>query len=114
MAKKDKGENLVTAPLPLKKLYLETYRERLSHRPIKAEYSDIFDLKTKLWKLRYEELKSVKSLPWTSTNLRKAITGLKMNQAGDPSGIISELFKSGVLGQDLEQGLLMLCNGMKS
>ena len=74
MAKKDKGGNLVTAPLPLKKLYLETYKERLSHRPMKAEYSDIFDLKTKLWKLRYEELKSVKSL--TLTHLRKAIKGL--------------------------------------
>ena len=78
---------------PRQKLYLETYKERLSHRPMKAEYSDIFHLKTKLWKLRYEELRNVKSLPWTRANLNKAIKGLKINQAGDPSGIISELFK---------------------
>ena len=32
----------------------------------------------------------------------------------NPSGIISELFKLGVLGWDLAQGLLMLCNNMKS
>ena len=58
MAKKDKGGNLITAPLPLKKLYLETYKERLSQRPMKAEYKDIFRLKNYLWKLRYEELKN--------------------------------------------------------
>ena len=114
MAKKDKGGNLITAPLSLKKLYLETYRERLSERPMKAEYQDIYNLKNELWKLRYEELKSIKSAPWTLANLNRAIKGLKTNQSGDPSGIISELFKPGVLGQDLAQGLLMLCNGMKS
>ena len=114
MAKKDKGGNLISAPLPLKRLYIETYRERLSHRPIKSEFKDIYLLKTKLWELRYEDLRSIKSSPWTLTNLNKAIMGLKINQSGDPSGIISELFKPGVLGQDLARGLVMLCNGMKT
>ena len=81
---------------------------------MKADYKDIYQLKTKLWNLRYEDLKSRKSLPWTSNDLNKAIKGLKVNQSGDPSGIISELFKPGVLGKNLEQGLLMLCNNMKS
>ena len=67
-----------------------------------------------MWNLRYEELKSIKSQPWQVINLNKAIKGLKINQSGDPSGIISELFKPGVLGQDLQEGLLMLCNNMKS
>ena len=35
MAKKDAGGNLITAPLPLKKLYVETYRKRLEARPMK-------------------------------------------------------------------------------
>ena len=81
---------------------------------MKAEYKNIFKLKNYLWRLRYEELKSIKSSPWTLANLNRAIKGLKINQSGDPSGIISELFKPGVLGQDLAQGLLMLCNGMKA
>ena len=114
MAKKDKWGNLITAPLPLKKLYLETYKERLAHRPMKAEYKDIFELKSVLWRLRYEELKNRKSPPWTVANLNRVIKGLKSNQSGDPNGIISELFKPGVLGQDLAEGLVMLCNGMKS
>ena len=114
MAKKDRGGNLVTAPLPLKKLYLETYRERLSHRPMKKEFEDIYQLKTLLWELRYEDVKDVKSAPWDMANLNKAIKGLKINQSGDPSGIISELFKPGVLGQDLAKGLLSLLNGIKA
>ena len=114
MAKKDKGGNLITAPLPLKKLYLQTYKERLAQRPMKAEYQDVYKLKSDLWKLRYEDLKSKKSQPWTLANMNRAIKGFKNNQAGDPNGIICELFKPGVLGKDLAQGLLMLCNGMKS
>ena len=114
MAKRDKGGNLITAPLPLKKLYLETYKERLSQRPMKAEFQEVYKLKNELWKLRYDVLKTRKSPPWTLANLNRAIRGLRINQSGDPNGIISELFKPGVLGQDLAQGLLMLCNGMKS
>ena len=63
MAKRDAGGNLVTAPLPLKKLYVETYKKRLENRPIKVEHKDLFDLKTKLWELRYNEVKNVKSSP---------------------------------------------------
>ena len=63
MAKRDAGGNLVTAPLPLKKLYIETYKKRLEHRPMKEEYKDIYELKTLLWDLRFREIKGLKSLP---------------------------------------------------
>ena len=112
MAKQDVGGNLVTAPLPLKKLYIETYRNRLAHRPMKKEYEDIFELKMLLWDLRYEELKSNKSAPWKMNNLNKAIKRLKNNQSGDPSGLISELFDPGIMGQDLACEVLQLLNGI--
>ena len=38
----------------------------------------------------------------------------KNNQSGDPSGLISELFKPGVMGQDLAHSLLDLLNGIKA
>ena len=47
-------------------------------------------------------------------HLEKAIKGLKTNQSGDPSGIINELFKPNVMGQDLALGLLDLMNGIKT
>ena len=50
MAKHDSKGNLITNPAALKKLYLQTYTERLSHRPMKPELLDIFYLKSELWK----------------------------------------------------------------
>ena len=38
----------------------------------------------------------------------------KNNQSGDPSDLISELFKPGVMGQDLAHSLLDLLNGIKA
>ena len=64
MAKKDSGGNLVTAPLPLKNLYIETYKNGLAHRQMKSEYTDIFELKSLLWKLRYENATSLPPGPW--------------------------------------------------
>ena len=84
MAKKDDGCNLITSPLPLKKLYLETYRKRLAPRPMKEEYKDIFQLKTLLWKLRLEYLKIKKSAPWNLDNQNGVITKLKNFQSIDP------------------------------
>ena len=53
-AKKDKNGKLVTNPEKLLDLYLETYKERLSHRKMKKEYDDIFKMKNQLWELRLE------------------------------------------------------------
>ena len=113
MAKRDEGGNLITAPLPLKTLYIETYKKRLQHRPILEEYEDIYELKTLLWKLRCDEVKQKKSAPWELSYLLKILKGLKNNQSRDPSGLINELLKPGVMGQDLAKGLLDLINGIK-
>ena len=114
MAKKDLGGNIVTAPLPLKVLYLETYKKRLEHRTMKYEHKDIFELKTLLWKIRFSEIKKVKSPKWELSSLFEVLKGLKNNQSRDPSGLIHELFKPKVIGQDLAVGLLDLLNGIKS
>ena len=65
MAKRDSGGNLVTAPNPLKNLYAETYKKRLENRIIKSEHKDLYELKTHLWELRYDEIRKVNSSPWT-------------------------------------------------
>ena len=113
MAKRDAGGNLVTAPLPLKKLYIETYKKRLEHRVMKPQHMDIFKLKTLLWELRCNQVSKVKSSPWLMSNLQKTLKGLKNNQSRDPAGLVNELFKPAVLGKDLAKGLLELINGVK-
>ena len=77
MAKVDKDGNLVTAPNLLRKLYLETYFNRLKHREMKKDLLDIYDLKMDLWSSRLTVLNSRKTSPWTRENLDSALSSLK-------------------------------------
>ena len=45
MAKKDAKGNVITAPHLLKKLYLDTYKDRLRHRDMKKEFEHVYYLK---------------------------------------------------------------------
>ena len=114
MAKHDSEGNLITAPETLKKLYLETYKKRLSHRTMKEDYLDIFFLKTELWESRLENIKKIKTPPWNKTDLDKVLKGLKNNKSMDPHGMINEVFKEGYIGTDLKDALVLLLNGVKA
>ena len=71
-------------------------------------------MKTKLWGERLNSLKEVKSNNWTIKDLDKVIKSLKKNQTTDPSGMISELFLPGIMGSDLQSGVISLINGIKN
>ena len=113
MAKLDSSGKLVTRPNELKKLYLKTYSDRLEHRTMNAELDDIFQLKNELWKQRYEKCKQLKTPRWTEDDLWKVLKKLKNNKTRDPMGLINEIFKPGVIGQDLFSALLALLNESK-
>ena len=49
MAKKDEDGNLITSQEALKKLYINTYTNRLKHRQMKDEFQGMVDLKNILW-----------------------------------------------------------------
>ena len=114
MAKVDESGILVTAPNLLKDLYLRTYSNRLKHRLMKPEYSDLFCLKMELWTSRLENLKECKSSDWTMKNLEEELYNLKNNKTMDPHGMINEVFKKDCIGIDLKKALLLLFNGIKS
>ena len=113
MAKKDENGILITAPGLLKSLYLRTYEERLRNRAMKSELMDVFFLKDELWKSRIIELKSKMTKPWSKEQLKKALKSLKNNKTRDPNDMINELFKEECIGNDLEDALLELFNGIK-
>ena len=113
MAKLDEKGMLITSPNLLKSLYLRTYKHRLRQREMKTDYSEIFVLKTELWNSRMKELIENKSEPWEMENLMKVLKSLKNNKSMDPNGMINEIFKPGVIGEDLKEGLLSLFNGIK-
>ena len=48
--------------------------------------------------------------PWSIEDLDIVLKGLKTNKSRDPLGYLNELFKPGVIGDDLKLGLLKLMN----
>ena len=113
-AKIDSSGQMITSPNLLRDLYLKTYTERLSHRTIKSEYDDIYEMKTMLWEMMLYECKSKKSNPWEMSELEKVLKNLKTNKSRDPLGLINDIFKPGCMGEGLKQALLSLLNQCKS
>ena len=81
---------------------------------MKGEYEDILILKNQLWSLRLSNLKRKVTNPWTMDNLNRALKSLKNNQSRDLLGMINELFKPGIIGDDLKSSTLCLMNSVKS
>ena len=111
--KKNRNGQIITNPEALKGLYVETYKLRLRHRPMREDLEELKVLKEELFNLRLLAAKLTKSKRWDLDQLDEVLVGLKKNKARDPLGIINELFKPGVIGLDLKKSLLQLLNGVK-
>ena len=70
---------------------------------MKPELMDLFVLKRELWDSRLEELRASPSKLWKMEDLEKVLKNLKSNKTRDPHGLINELFKPGVIGEDLKR-----------
>ena len=113
MAKLDKHGNLITAPEVLKKLYLETYVDRLKHRDVEPGCESNYLKKVELWNMRFNYLRNRKTENWTEDELTVTLKQLKNNKTRDPSGLINEIFKPPVIGKDLKDALLQFINGIR-
>ena len=112
-AKLDFNGQLETNPENLKKLYLKTFQQRLRHRPIRGDLINLKYLKETLFELRLEFVKLVKSKPWTRSQLNDVLSALKSNKSRDPHGLVRDIFKPGVIGEDLEKSLLTMMNRIR-
>ena len=112
-AKKDTKGKVISSQNELKKLYLETFTQRLRHRPIKPDFSKIKVLKEKLCEKRLQLASSNKSEQWNQKQLLKVLSSLKSGKSRDPHGLINEIFKPGVCGNDLQISLLIMMNKIK-
>ena len=84
MAKRDEHGNLITAPNALKDLYIRTYKERLRHREIGADYKELQVLKSELWDLRFKSIRLKVTAPWTLSELNKVTKSLKKQPIKGP------------------------------
>ena len=113
IGKRNIKKQLITNPSELKELYLQTFKYRLRHRPPQPGFEDYLKDQNELFKLRLELAKDIKSPPWEMKDLEDAIKDLKTGKCRDPEGLIREIFKEEVLGENLKKSLLILFNRIK-
>ena len=101
VAKLDESGNLVCNKVQLQQLYVKVYKNRLRHRTILPDYSQMKVHKEYLFNLRLKLSKTRKSPDWGLEDIGKVMKKLKVNKATDPVGLVSELFKPGWLAMML-------------
>ena len=113
VGKKNLKKQLITNPEELKELYLNTFKYRLRHRPSQPGYEEILKMQEELFFLRLDTAKKEKSAQWTIEDLNEILRGLKDGKCRDPDGLIREIFKEEVIGDDLRVSMLTLLNKIK-
>ena len=113
LAKKNVENKIISSQSELKKLYLDTFKHRLRHRPIKDDLKHLEVLKEELCEKRLKFASMNKSKSWDSAKLHKVLSSLKKNKSRDAHGLINEIFKPGVAGVDLENSLLKMFEKIK-
>ena len=105
--------DLVTGEKSLKKLYTDTYKNRLKHRTIRKGLEELESNKTNLFEKRLAEASKRKTVPWTKAQLLKVLKELKKDKARDPLKLCNEIFRPDVAGDDLLDALLLMFNHIK-
>ena len=113
-AKKNHNGDVVTAPSELKKLLAKEYKERLRTRPVRPDLGLLEERKRRIFKMKMKLAASRPTSLWSMSDLEVALNDLKNNKSRDPEGIINELFKKNVIGDDLKRSLLSMFNNLKT
>ena len=112
-AKKNHRGKIISEPNALKLLLAKEYKERLRARPVRPDFRKSDIMKNQIFKMKLKLAASKKSNPWTMQNLEKALSDLKVGRSRDPEGLINEIFKKDVIGNDLKKSLLIMFNNIK-
>ena len=104
---------LISEPKMLKELLVKDYRNRLRARPPRPDFIDLENRKNRIFQLKMQIASKNKSKLWNMDDLEKALRALKINRSRDPEGLINEIFKKKVIGDDLKNSLLIMFNKIK-
>ena len=112
-AKKNHRGKIVSGPREIKLLLAKEYKDRLRCRPIRPDMKKMQKRKKHIFQLKMKLAETRESSDWNIDNLDKALKKLKNNKCRDNDGYINEIFKKGVIGEDLKNSLLIMFNKMK-
>ena len=113
-AKKDHMGKIVSTPSGLKKLLAKEYKGRLRTRPVRPDLGGLDQRRRRILKMKLKLASSRPSSPWSMSDLERALKDLKKNKSRDPEGLVNEIFKLDVIGDDLKRSLLMMLNSLRS
>ena len=104
---------VITNPEEKKHVILKHFAHRMRKRPVKDDVKDIIDLNEKLFKQRLINVKSVKSSPFSMAELTITLKNLTLGKSRDPDNIVCDIFKDGVIGDNLKESILLMMNKIK-
>ena len=103
VAKRNLKGKIVTSHKYIKTLLAREYKDRLRGRPTRPDLKSMKIRKDKIIQLNMKLAKMKKTPDWTMEQLECALSRLKNNKSRDPHGYISEIFKKGVIGDNLKR-----------
>ena len=104
---------LITESNQIKQLLSKEYRERLRERPLRPDFEKLSSAKRRIFEAKLKLASENKSDLWKMADLEKALKELKINKSHDPQGLMNDIFKKDVIGEDLKESLLIMFNNMK-
>ena len=113
-ARKNHHGRIVSAPHELKSLLGKEYKERLRTRPIRPDLQGLEVRRKEIFQIKLKLAESNPSILWKMSDLEDALSDLKNNKSRDHEGLINELFKKQVIGDNLKKSLLLMFNKLKT
>ena len=102
---------LISKPQDIKNTLRKEYSERLRKRPKHPQINKFFKTETLEYKL--SAAKENISPEFTLKELENVLKKTKNGKARDPDGLVREIFKTDVIGEDLKVSLLTMLNQIK-
>ena len=98
----------------LKSLLVKEYKERLRTRPTRPDFAESEKFRNMIFNLKIKMASKNKSPDWSRADLEKALRYLKKGKSRDNQGLLNEIFRPEVIGEDLKNSLLVMFNKIKN
>ena len=113
IAKRNFEGKLITDTEEIKLLLEKEYFQRLRTRPIRPDLGSLKERKNEIFNLHLKIAEGISSKPWTLKDIERALSNLRNKKSRDNEGYINEIFKEGIIGNDLKISLLTMFNKLK-
>ena len=112
-AKKNHLGRIISSKNDVRKLLEKEFKNRLRQRPYRDDLISTHFRRNRLFEMKLKLAEQNKSQPWSMEELETALRDLKRNKSRDFEGLVNEIFKNDVVGNNLKKSLLIMFNGIK-